>query len=137
MKIKSSSEFGYVELDPNINDYYDMETGEEIYVPSNYPFDIPKVYIEGCWCRHDVFEQDSIITVRDNMVTVYKHYDNYCDEYDIEEYNLDTLEKKIYYVTPGSHSRMDMLDYCRLVHYIDPNLIKRINNNEDIPTPSN
>lgn len=131
MKIKNDSEFGYVELDPNINDYYDIETGEEIYVPSNYPFDIPKVYIEGCWCHHDATEQDSIISVRENIVTIYKHYDNYCDEYDVEEYDLNTLEKKLYNVTLDYSSRIEIRDYYKLLNYIDPNIIKRINNNED------
>lgn len=131
MKTRNDSEFGCVELNPDLNDYYDLETDEEIYVPSNYPFDIPKVYLEGWWNPHDTVEGDCIIMVRDNAVVIYTHYDGYCDKYGVEEYNLDTLEKRTYYVEQGSSSRMDRLDYSRIVHYIDPNLIKKINNNKE------
>ena len=137
MRIRNDSEFGYVELDPDLNEYYDMETDEKFYEPSDYPYDIPKVYLEGCWTPYDTVEEDSIIMVRDSIVTVYTHYDKYCDKYNIEEYNLDTLEKRIYCVTPGSSSRMEMSDYYRLVNYIDPNLIKKINLKEGTSNSSN
>ena len=136
MRIRNDSEFGYVELDPNLNEYYDMETDEKIYEPSDYPFNIPKVYLEGCRSAFEPVAEDSIITVRDSIVTVY-NYGRYWDKYTIEVYNLDTSEKRIYCVTPGSSSRMEMLDYYRLIDYIDPNLIKRINLKEGTPNPSN
>lgn len=52
-------------------------------------------------------------------------------EYDIEEFHLNTLEKKKYKVTLESTSRMDMDDFFRLVDYIDPEIIKRISTNKD------
>ena len=59
-------------------------------------------------------------------------------EYDIEEFHLDTLEKKTYKVTLDSTSPITVDDITNLVDYIDPNLIKKFNNNkDDIPTPSN
>jgi len=134
--MSSVYECGYVEFNPDLNDSYDMENGEEIYVPSNYPFDIPKVYIEGS--LGECVDENSIVTVRDNMVTRYTHFDNCGSEFYAVEYNLDTLEKKKYNFKLDSTSRMDLWDYYSLLDYIDPNLIKRINNNEDdIITPSN
>lgn len=132
MKTRIDSRYGYVELNPDFNDYYDEETGEAIYEPSRYPYDIPKVYLEGSWPHLDTIQQDSVIMVRDNIVTVYNHYDKDCEKYNIEVYNLDTLEKKTYEVTPCS-SRMNMQDYFRIANYVDPNFIKKINDNKDIP----
>ncbi len=58
--------------------------------------------------------------------------------YDVEEYRLDTLEKKTYKVTLDSTSPISVDDITSLVDYIDPNLIKKINNNKnDIPIPAN
>ena len=127
--------FGYVELNPNLNDSYDPETGEEIYIPSNYPFDIPKVYLDG-YSDYDCngrFE-NSVITVSDTKLTKYTYNISNWDglaEYNIEEFNLDTLEKKKYKVSLEATSQMDAFDCLSLIDYIDPNIINRITPNKD------
>jgi hypothetical protein len=135
MKRNYEPGFGYVELNPDLNDFYDPETGEEIYIPSNYPFDIPKVYIEGG--LGECVDRNSIITVKDNLVTRYTHFDNCGSEFYVVEYNLDTLEKKEYNFKLNSSSRISLWDCFSLLDYIDPNLIKKINNKDEIPSPSN
>lgn len=70
------TESGYVELNPNLNDSYDLETGEEVYVPSEYPFSIPKVYLDATSVTDysslvsSCFD-DSIIEVTDEFLTRY------------------------------------------------------------------
>ena len=165
--MSSVCERGYVQFNPDLNDSYDMENEEGIYVPSDYPFDIPKVYLEGaCETYYPqiafAWSDDSIIVVRDKVLTQYTKHSyaellaededgnviwvdgrtapyigcwkgKYLDEvrgaleYDIEEYHLDTLEKKKYKVTLESTSKMNADDIIRFVDYIDPNIIKRIN----------
>ena len=72
-------ERGYVELNPDLNDLYDMEHNEGIYVPSDYPFSIPKVYLEGAcdtYFPQIVFDwsDDTVIVVRGKILTKYtKH----------------------------------------------------------------
>ena len=52
-------------------------------------------------------------------------------EYNIEEFNLDTLEKKKYKVSLEATSQMDAFDCLSLIDYIDPNIINRITPNKD------
>ena len=170
------TENGYVELNPNLTDSYDLETGEELYVPSEYPFSIPKVYLDATSVTDysssvsSCFD-DSIIEVTDEFLTRYTnkiyyealvkddngnktwidgrtiHSENGWDEapyekariamgYEIERIDLNSLEKTKYKVTLESTSKMDMDDYSKLVNYIDPNLIKKINSSKDA-NPSN
>lgn len=122
---------GYIELNPDLNDSYDMESGEGIYVPSDYPFDIPKVYLKGFCCDSLCRNADSVISIRGNILTLYTQYEYSDEDYEVVEYNLDTLEKKEYKVTLNNTSQMGMRDYYNLVDFIDPNIIKRININID------
>lgn len=163
---------GYIQLNPDLNDSYDGETGEEIYIPSHYPFRIPRVYLEGSMeVNADLYIQSTIV-VDGNVLTKYTPLDymeelvedengniiwidcrdtykedwkgkhlrkfRYADEFRVEDFDLNTLEKKVYRTKLESSSRMDLWDYYRLVDYIDPNLIKKINDHkDDIPSPSN
>lgn len=176
--MSSICEHGYIEFNPDLNDFYDAEHDEEIYAPSNYPLCIPKIYLDGsCETYYpQIFfdwSDESTVVVRDKFLTKYtKHC--YCEllaedengnviwvdgrnapyegcwkgkylnevrgvlSYDIEEYHFDTLEKKTYKVTLDSTSPISVDDLTNLVDYIDPNLIKKIDNNKDnIPTPAN
>lgn len=163
---------GYIQLNPDLNDSYDGETGEEIYIPSHYPFRIPRVYLDGDMDVNADSYINSLIVVDDNILTKYTPLDymeelvededgniiwidcritheddwkgkhlrkfRYADEFLVEDFDLKTLEKKVYRTKLESSSRMDLWDYYRLVDYIDPNLIKKINNHKnDIPSPSN
>lgn len=176
--MSSTYEHGYIEYNPYLNNSYDKEHDEEIYVPSEYPLSIPRVYLEGsCETYYPQiafgWSDDTIVVARDNFLIKYtKHC--YCEllaedengnviwvdgrtapysgcwkgkylnevrgalSYDIEEFHFDTFEKKTYKVTLDSTSPITVNDLTNLVDYIDPNLIKKINNNkDDIPTPSN
>lgn len=69
-------EHGYVQLNPDLNDLYDVESGEEIYVPSNYPFSIPNVYLDGSseTCSPEIFASkyvESLVVVNDMFLTKY------------------------------------------------------------------
>ena len=81
--MSSTCERGYVQFNPDINDSYDMEHDEEIHVPSNYPFTIPKIFIEGT--REIYYPQtafawydDSIIATSNNVLTKYTKH-GYCE----------------------------------------------------------
>ena len=124
------SGYGYLEYNPDLNDSYDMETGKEIYIPSYYPFVIPKVYIKG-WCECNDPGMESIFTIRDNIVTEFKCYDCITREWGIIEYNLDTLKKGKYNVKLESVSEMNLDDYYYLQDYIDPNTIKKFDLKKD------
>lgn len=169
-------ESGYIEFNPDLNDLYDMEHGEEIYVPSNYPLSIPKVYLEGScdtYFPQIVFDwsDESVMVVHDEFLTKYTRHcyselqaedengnviwvdgrtapfegcwkGRYLNEvrgaleYDVEEFHLDTFEKKTFKVTLESTSPMNMEELTKLVDYIDPNIIKKFNTKK-LPTPSN
>lgn len=116
--------YGHLEYNPDLNDSYDMETGKEIYIPSYYPFVIPKVYIKG-WCDCNDPGMESIFTIRNNIVTEFECYNCITREWGIKEYDLDTLEKKQYKVKLDSISKMNINDYFYLFDFIDPNLIKK------------
>ncbi len=174
--MSSICEGGYVRFNPDLNDSYDMENEEEVYVPSKYPFSIPKIYLKGF--KEDYYPQvlfswctDSVIVTNDKILTRYTTSDYFellaedengktmwvdgrtapyegcwkgkylgehrrAQEIVVEEFNLETLEKKKYKVTEESTSPMDMRDFYGLEDYIDPNIIKRINK-KDIPAPAN
>ena len=117
--------YGYVEFTPNLNDCYDPETGEEIYVPSNYLLDIPKIYTKA-WCDYDDPGTESIFMIRDNIVTEFECCNCITGELGVKEYNLDTLVKKQYKVELDSESNMNFEDYYYLLDYIDPNVIKKL-----------
>ncbi len=167
---------GYVQFNPDLNDSYDMENKEKLYVPSEYPFSIPKIYLKGfkeeqypedllSWGRDSVIVTNDKILTRytksgyfesvtedENGMTIWvdgrtvpyeecwkrKYLGEYggVEEIVVEEFNLETLEKKKYKVTLDSTSPMDVDDFYSLVDYIDPNIIKRINK-KDIPAPAN
>lgn len=116
--------YGYVEFTPNLNDCYDPETGEEIYVPSNYPLDIPKIYTKA-WCDYDDPGTESIFMIRNNIVIELEDYDRAAGEWAVKEYNLKTLTKTQYRVEFNSMSKMNFNDYYYLLDYIDPNVIKK------------
>ena len=164
--MSSVYEYGYVQLNPDLNDVYDMEHEEEIYAPSNYPFNIPKVYLEGA--GEEYYPQilfswfdDSVVVVNEKILIKYTKH-SYGEllaedengnviwvdgrtapyegcwagkylgehrgvlEYDIEEFHLDTLEKKKFKVSLESSAPMDVNDVGKLIDYIDPNIIKRV-----------
>lgn len=170
----SCYECGWVKFNPDLNDSCDMETGEGIYRPSDYPLSVPEVYLEGE--RDEYFPQfafdwidDAVVVVRGAILTKYTkhHYSEllaedengniiwvdgrtapyegcwkgkYLNEvrgaleYDVEEFDLDTLDKKTYKVTLDSISKMDLKDYNQLVNYIDPEVIKKFNIGKDTKT---
>lgn len=81
--MSSICERGYVQFNPDLNDSYDTEHDEEIYVPSNYPFKIPKVFLEGTreiYYPQTVFDwyDESVIAVRNNILTKYTKH-GYCE----------------------------------------------------------
>ena len=169
--MSSVCEHGYIEYNPDLNDSYDMEHNEGIYVPSEYPLNIPKIYLEGsCESYYPQiafdWSDDTVVVVRDNFLIKYnKHC--YCEllaedengniiwvdgrtapyegcwkgrylnevrgalEYDVEEFYLDTLEKKTYKVTLDSTSPISTDELVSLVNYIDPNIITKSKANED------
>lgn len=176
--MSSICERGYIEFNPNLNDSYDMEHDEGIYVPSDYPFSVPKIYLEGsCETYYpqiafDWSDDTVVVAHNDFLVKCTKHC--YCEllaedekgnvgwvdgrtapyegcwngrylnevrgalEYDVQEFHLDTLEKKTYKVTLDSTSPISVDDLTSIVNYIDPNLIKKITNSEnDIAATSN
>lgn len=72
-------ENGYVEFVADLKDVYDEESGEGIYVPSNYPFSTPKVYLDGAQnvCLPEVpssWYDDSVIVVNDDILTKYTNF---------------------------------------------------------------
>ena len=77
--MSSICERGYIEFNPDLNDSYDMEHDEGIYVPSDYPFSIPKIYLEGsCETYYPQvafdWSDDTVVVVRDNFLIKYtKH----------------------------------------------------------------
>ena len=164
--MSSTCEYGYVELNPDLNDVYDMEHEEGIYVPSNYPFSFPQVYLEGACEQYYPqvlfsWSDDSIVVVNDTILTKYTKH-GYAEllaedengnviwvdgrtapyagcwggkylgehrgvlEYDVEEFHLDSLEKKKFKVTLESSAPMDANDVGKLINYIDPNIIKQV-----------
>ncbi len=142
--MRSTYEFGYTPLIPEPEETMEVVgCDDEIYIPPEYPFPIPKVYLEGDqaalyqtywfdWCSK------SIIVIDDDILTKYTTYDGvkFIDDapesirdaqgFDIKQIDLKTLEKRTYKVILESTSKMDLEDFNELVDYVDPTIIKRI-----------
>ena len=124
---------GYIQFNPDMNDLYDMEHDEAIYVPSEYPFSIPRVYLEGnnelqypqtasSWL------ESSVVVVDRNVLAKYSGHSY------IEEFNFDTLEKRTFEVKLASVAQIGIDDITQLIDYIDPNIIKKVNTKKEDPT---
>ena len=142
--MRSTYEFGYTPLIPEPEEVMEVVgCDDEIYIPPEYPFPIPKVYLEGdqaalyqTYC-FDWYSK-SIIVIDDDILTKYTTYDGakFIDHvpesirdrlgFDIKQIDLKTLEKRTYKVILESTSKMDLEDFNELVDYIDPTIIKRI-----------
>ena len=142
--MRSTYEFGYTPLIPEPEETMEVVgCDDEIYIPPEYPFPIPKVYLEGDqvalyqtywfdWCSK------SIIVIDDDILTKYTTYDGvkFIDDapesirdaqgFDIKQIDLKALEKRTYKVILESTSKMDLEDFNELVDYVDPTIIKRI-----------
>ena len=74
--MSSICERGYIEFNPNLNNSYDKEHDEGIYVPSDYPFSVPKIYIEGsCETYYPQiafdWSDDTVVVAREDFLIKY------------------------------------------------------------------
>lgn len=158
-------ENGYVSLIAEPDGWLGInEDGDMVYTMSEYPFQLPRVHLEGTiarWYPDRTSTHKSVIVVDNGILTKYTKRnlmklvneeikENISrDEYktmpyeewehgmetgdvggnpciDIEEIDLNTLEKRTYQVSLVKVSSMSIQDYEELLDYIDPNIIKKL-----------